>query len=228
METVLITGANRGLGLEFVHQLLAQGFRVLACCRDPEKAFALQRIERPELKVLSLDVSDYYSIETLGFKIAEEEISLFINNAGIYGQIPQTLEDADPEDWEFVFRVNCIAPLLLTRLIKNFMPPAKSRRIVFLSSKMGSITDNLGGGTYVYRSSKTALNQVMKSLSLDLAAEGFKVAALHPGWVRTDMGGPNGLIDPQESVAGMMKVIESLDERKNGRFIAYDGQEIPW
>ena len=161
----------------------------------------------------------------LGKQLAGEKIALFINNAGIYGE-QQSLETADWEEWQEVFRVNTIAPLAITRVLLPLMAPGA--RLVFLSSKMGSIAENTGGSTYVYRSSKSALNQVVKSLAIDLAPRGLHVAALHPGWVRTDMGGPNALIDTATSVHGLLRVIDHLDAAGSGRFYNYDGQQIPW
>lgn len=227
MKTVLITGANRGIGLEFVKQYLEQEWRVIACCREPESAVQLQTLACAELEVRALDVSDTDSIQALPGLLAGQTLSLFINNAGIYGQ-GQSLEEVDAQEWLGVFQINTIAPLLLTRALLPLMDRTGSAKLAYLSSKMGSITENSGGGTYVYRSSKTALNQVLKSLATDLANEGFLVAALHPGWVRTDMGGPNALIDTQTSVSGMRHVIEQLGAEQNGGFYNYDGATIPW
>ncbi len=227
METVLISGANRGIGLEFVKQYLACGYHVSACCRDPEKAESLQALACGELQVLPLDVADTRSIEQLPDLLAGRAISLFINNAGIYGE-RQSLEQVDEQEWLKVFRVNTIAPLLLTRALLPLMDRQAPGKLVYLSSKMGSIEDNSGGGIYIYRSSKTALNQVIKSLSIDLASEGLLFAALHPGWVQTDMGGPSADINTFTSVRGMQAVIESLDVSGSGGFYNYDGSLIPW
>lgn len=225
MASILITGANRGIGLEFVSQYLGRGESVIACCRTPSRADALQALACPALSIVPLDVGDPASVADLAGNLSGRELSVFINNAGIYGK-GQTLDRVDRDEWLDVFAVNTIAPLLVTRAILPFM--VRGGKLLYLSSKMGSIADNSGGSTYVYRSSKTALNQVVKSLSIDLAPSGFRVAALHPGWVRTDMGGPNALIDTRTSVTGMTGVIDSLDEAGSGRFYNYDGQEIPW
>lgn len=227
MNSVLITGANRGIGLEFTRQYLARGENVIACARVPQQAAELLQLKSPQLEIIALDVSREDSILALAGHLAGRSISLYINNAGVYGQ-KQDLDQVDPEEWLEVFRINTIAPLLLTRVLLPFMDQQSPGKMVYLSSKMGSIAENSSGSTYVYRSSKTALNQVVKSLSIDLTKEGFSVAALHPGWVRTDMGGPNGLIDTQTSVTGLMQVIDGLDQTTNGRFFNYDGSEIPW
>ena len=225
MHTVLIIGASRGIGLEFTRQYLARGSRVIACCRNPSSASALQAMAGQALEVVGLDVSDSAAVAGLPAKLPGEHLDLFINNAGIYGD-RQGLADADWDEWLDVMSVNVIAPLMLTRVLLPLM--AANGKLVYLSSKMGSIADNSGGGAYVYRSSKTALNQVVKSLSIDLASRGLSAAALHPGWVQTDMGGPNALIDTATSVGGLMRVIDRLDAASSGRFFNYDGQEIPW
>jgi len=227
MEKTLISGASRGIGLEFTKQCLGRGDQVVACCRNPAEAGQLASLAGPNLTVVELDVSDSISIETLPDRLPELTYSLFINNAGIYGQ-SQSLDQADPDEWLRIFRVNTIAPLLVTRALLPRMSTSGDARLVYLSSRMGSIAENTSGGTYVYRSSKTALNQVVKSLALDLAGRGMAVAALHPGWVQTDMTGPNALIDTRTSVKGLMAVIDALTLEKSGRFYNYDGSEIPW
>ena len=227
MNHILITGANRGIGLEFVRQYLAKGEHVIACCRSPEAADDLKRLACPELEVLPLDVGDESSVKALAGLLKGRTLSVFINNAGVYGQ-RQGLEDLDSGEWLRVLEINTIAPLLVTRAILPFMDAKSPAKLVYLSSKMGSIAENSSGSTYVYRSSKTALNSVVKSLSIDLAEQGLLVAALHPGWVRTDMGGPNALIDTQTSVGGLIAVIEGLDSSSSGHFYNYDGAEIPW
>ena len=225
MSHILITGANRGIGLEFTRQYLSRGERVIACCRNPAQASELQRLACSDLEILSLDVSDEASIACLPGQLGGRKITVFINNAGVYGS-KQALDQIDPSEWVEVFRVNTMAPLLLTRELLPHMDAGA--RLAFLSSKMGSIADNTSGSTYVYRSSKTALNQVVRSLSHDLHGLGMRVVALHPGWVRTDMGGPNALIDVNTSVNGLISVIDNLDESTSGHFVNYDGVDIPW
>jgi len=227
MKTVLITGANRGIGLEFVKQYLEQGWQVLACCRAPQSATQLQSMACSALKILPLDVADTYSIQALRGLLKDQNLSLFINNAGVYGG-PQSLEHVEEEEWLKVFRINTIAPALLTRALLPLMDRSRPAKLAYLSSKMGSIAENSSGATYLYRSSKAALNQIIKSLSIDLANEGMLVAALHPGWVKTEMGGPNALIDTQTSVSGMRAVLEQLGSAESRGFYNYNGAEIPW
>ncbi len=232
MTTVLITGANRGIGLEFTRQYVADGWRVFACSRHPNKADALAKLagQYPSLLTLhALDVADHAQIERLGQMLAHEAIDLLINNAGV-------LPDSDKENfghtgyeaWMQTLRINTMAPL---KMVETFTPQiARSglKTIVTITSKMGSIADNSGGGYYLYRSSKAAVNIVVKSLSIDLKSQGIKAVVLHPGWVKTDMGGPSAMITPEQSVSGMRKVISNLTAEDSGKFFAYDGQAIPW
>ena len=230
MTTVLITGTNRGIGLEFVQQFLARGDTVLATCRHPDSAPALQQLqkENQQLRVLGLDVASTESLQNFPQQLAADAIDIFINNAGVYGPRDASFGNVDGETWMSVLQVNSIAPILLTQLLIDKLRAGIDKKLLYVTSKMGSIDDNTGGGSYVYRSSKTALNAVVKSLAVDLAADGFKAAVLHPGWVLTDMGGPNALIDAATSVAGMMGVIDSLGIEQSGSFFNYDGSVIPW
>jgi NAD(P)-dependent dehydrogenase (short-subunit alcohol dehydrogenase family) len=230
MATVLITGTNRGIGLEFVERYLARGDRVLATCRDVAAADSLQVLsnKHEKLTVLPLDVASEQSMQEFVRQLDGLAIDIFINNAGVYG--PQSVQfgEADTEVWASVLQVNSIAPLILSQMLMPNLLKGTDKKLLYLSSKMGSIGDNSSGGSYIYRSSKTALNSVVRSLAIDLAATGFSAAVLHPGWVQTDMGGPNALIDTSASVAGMMKVIDDLNQQQSGNFFNYDGSIIPW
>ena len=230
MATVLITGTNRGLGLEFVKQFLQQGDNVIASCRDSSHAPELQALvdTNSSLSLVNLDVSDEQSMVSLASTLGDTAIDIFVNNAGVYGPRDANFGKVKGAEWESVMKVNAIAPMLLTQQIISNLRLGNARKLVYVTSKMGSIEDNRGGGSYIYRSSKTALNSVVRSLSVDLREEGFSVAVLHPGWVRTDMGGPNGLIDVTTSVSGMMSVIEGLSPAGSGQFFNYDGSIIPW
>ena len=180
------------------------------------------------LKVHSLDVRSDQSLEDFSSKLGDTPVDIFINNAGVYGPRDSSFSNVDEKNWIPVFQTNAIAPLLLTQLIIENLKNGSQKKLIYITSKMGSIDDNKSGGAYIYRSSKTALNSVVKSISVDLAKDDMKVALLHPGWVRTDMGGPNGLIDTSASVSGMTEVIDSLSQSDSGCFFNYDGSKIPW
>jgi NAD(P)-dependent dehydrogenase (short-subunit alcohol dehydrogenase family) len=229
--TVMITGANRGIGLTFVQHYLAKGATVLACCRHPAEAHELRNSgqnSQGKLEVYTLDVSDPESIELLAEKLSDRTLDLLINNAGIYGPKGTEFGDIEQQSWLEVLNINTVAPLLITQALYQQVARSKSKIIAYVSSKMGSIADNQSGGSYIYRSSKAGLNAVVKSLSHDLKVYGIKCVALHPGWVKTDMGGSNALISTQESVAGMTKVLDTLNDTVNGKLINYDGTVIPW
>lgn len=227
MPTVLITGANRGIGLEFARQYAATGWRVIATCRQPSLATELKALPG-EVEIFALDVGDFPVLGDLAKSLKRESVDLLLANAGVYGPRPSPFGAVDDGAWEAVLRLNTIAPLKLAEAFCDLVARSELRSMAFLSSKMGSIADNTSGGSYIYRSSKAALNVVVKSLAVDLAPRGISVAALHPGWVRTDMGGPSALIDAEVSVAGMRRVLADLTPETSGRFLNYDGCEIPW
>lgn len=230
MATVLITGTNRGIGYQFTEDFLLRGDRVLATCRNIETADKLRQLAtaHSNLEILELDVASSESMRNFPNLLNGEAIDIFVNNAGVYGPKNTGFGDVDGSTWASVFQINSIAPVLLTQLIIDNLRDGRDKKLLYVTSKMGSIEDNNGGGSYVYRSSKSALNSAVKSLSIDLAGEGFKAAVLHPGWVLTDMGGPNALIDTSTSVSGMMRVIDGLDAEQSGSFFNYDGSIIPW
>ena len=232
MKTVLITGANRGIGLEFCRQYADDGWRVLACCRYPEKSDALNKLaaRNPGLiKVHALDVADHVQIDRLAQMLADVSIDLLINNAGIYPDSDKSgFGHTDYAEWIEAFRINTMAPLKMAETFAAQIARGKQKTIVTITSKMGSITDNNGGGSYLYRSSKAAVNMVVKSLAIDLKPLAINAVVFHPGWVKTDMGGPNAMITAAQSVSGMRQVIGRLAPADSGRFFAYDGQVIPW
>ncbi|MCB1983902.1 MAG: SDR family oxidoreductase [Burkholderiales bacterium] len=232
MKTALITGTNRGIGLEFVRQYAQDGWRVLACTRDPSTSRELNQLKSqyPDaIHVHALDVVNHEQIAHLSHELAKEKIDLLINNAGVYPTIRgASFHQIDYEAWAYAFEVNTMAPLKMADAFYSQLSRGELKKIVTITSKMGSVADNRGGGSYVYRSSKSAVNIVMKSLAIDLESKGFIVALVHPGWVRTDMGGPNGLISAEKSVSGMRHVINELIHTDTGKFFAFDGQIIPW
>jgi NAD(P)-dependent dehydrogenase (short-subunit alcohol dehydrogenase family) len=225
---VLITGANRGIGLEFARQYAEAGWKVIACCRDLKQAAGLQELVNtyPDIKAYALDVADFAAIEALAAELRDVKIDVLINNAGVYPH--SDMDHADPEQWLHAFKVNSMAPFKMATAFAPNLAAGQLKKLVTLSSKMGSLDDNTSGGSYIYRTSKVAANMVMKSLAIDLKAYGISVAALHPGWVQTEMGGPDALIDTRASVSGLRKVIEHLNLENSGQFIAYDGKVINW
>ena len=226
MPVLLITGASRGIGLGLVQSFARDGWHVHACCRRPDKARDLRDLEG-EIRIHRLDVTDGLAVAGIGRELANEAIDILINNAGIYG--PRTgFGKTDYDDWRNVLAVNTLAPMrLVERLIE---PVARSQRklIVNVSSVMGSIGENASGGAYIYRSSKAALNMVTKGLSVDLAERGITVVSVHPGWVRTDMGGAQAAVSVEESVDGLRRIIDGLGPGDSGRFLSYDGRDITW
>jgi len=231
MPTVLVTGGNRGLGLEFCRQYAEAGWKVLACCRKPAEAAALDALaaQHPLLAVHALDLADFATVDRLSRELAEEAIDVLLCNAGIYTDNADNGFGAlDYRLWLDSFVVNTQAPV---KLAEAFLPQVKrsGRRLVAaVSSLMGSMADNTSGGSLMYRSSKAALNASMKSLSLNLAGLGVGVLILHPGWVKTDMGGENAPLSPRESVLGMRQVIDAHTPARSGQFIDYRGGEAPW
>ena len=229
--TVLVTGANRGLGLHFCQQYAAAGWRVLATCRSPQSADALTALatQYQWLSVHALDMTDGAQIDALSAQLSEQAIDLLINNAGVYGDKPeQSLGQLDYAAWMTTLAVNTVSPVKMTEAFLPQLAMGQGKLVVAISSLMGSIADNTSGGSVLYRSSKAGLNAAMKSLAIDLAPRGIGVLILHPGWARTDMGGPNGLIDAETSVTNMRQVIDHFGMEKNGQFLRYDGKALPW
>ena len=226
MATVLITGASRGIGLELARAYAADGWRVHAGCRRPEAAEALSGAGG-DIHLHRLDVTDAAHIAALAAALASEPLDLLINNAGVLGG-EQAFGAVDYASWEQTWRTNVIAPY---RVVEAFIPhvAASGRRcMAFVSSISGSIASVGRGGGYIYQSSKTALNMVVVNLARDLAGRGITVLALHPGWVRTDMGGAAAPVSPQESIAGMRRVIAESGPERSGTLLDYRGERLPW
>lgn len=231
-KNILITGTNRGIGLEFVRQYSKQGHNVYATSRDNYRSEELRQLQQTpgpgKITILPLEVTDAASRANLKNALGDTPLDLFINNAGIYGPRSIPISEIDEQVWLHVFHVNTVAPLKMVALLRSNLMAAGQATVAVLSSKMGSIADNGSGGNYPYRSSKAALNCVAKNMAIDLAANNIKVVSLHPGWVQTEMGGPSALIDTATSVAGQIKVLENLTTDQCGLFINYDGKVIPW
>jgi NAD(P)-dependent dehydrogenase (short-subunit alcohol dehydrogenase family) len=228
--TILITGANRGIGFELATQFAADGWQVIACCRKPATAEALQAlaVRHSGVETHALEVTDYQQMNALSAALAERPIDVLLSNAGIYGPRGVAVGEVDAAEWRQVLEVNTIAPLMLAQAFVGQVAASERKLIAVISSKMGSIADNGSGGSYFYRSSKTAVNQVVKCLSIDLAERGIAAISLHPGWVRTDMGGPNAETGSDESAAGLKAILQSAGPECSGRFFNYDGSPIPW
>lgn len=230
MSTVMITGVNRGLGLEFVKQYLAAGWQVIGTCRDPAAAGELRSLAEGSdaLQVYPLDVSDSSAVEALAAQLSATAIDLLILNAGVMGQASLKLGELQAEDFQQVLTVNVVAPAICIQAFKNHVAASDRKQIVGIGSILGSVASNENGGLYGYRSSKAGLNAVLRSASLDLRDAGITVVSFHPGWVATDMGGKDAHINPGESIEGMRRVIESLSIADSGRFLTYAGEELPW
>ena len=232
-KTVFITGANRGIGLAFVHQLLARGDRVFAACRRPDAAHDLQRLadnHTRKLDILQLDVTDETSIAAAAKQVATGTTRLdwLINNAGYFDR---------GERWRKLslagmtrhLQVNTVGPALVTQALVDLLAAGREPLVVNLSSQLGSIGNRRGtGGGYGYNSSKAALTLLTRMLSFELATRGIRTLAIHPGWVRTDMGGSAAAVTPSDSVAGMLEVIGNLGRQDNGRFLTWQGEALPW
>ena len=229
-KTTVITGASRGIGLEFCKQYLNKNYQVYALCRTPERSeelLSLKQQDPDNLNIYPLDVTKLNTVLKFKHAIGTQPIDIILNNAGIYGD-KQNIDSLDSKNWLSVFETNAIAPILFSQVFLDNVLASKDRKIVLITSKMGSITDNNSGGSYVYRSSKAALNAAGRSLAIDLREKNIQVALLHPGWVKTDMGGPNALLDTTSSVSYLIQTIDNLNIENSGSFTNYDGTIIPW
>jgi NAD(P)-dependent dehydrogenase (short-subunit alcohol dehydrogenase family) len=231
MRTTLITGANRGLGFEFARQYLADGWQVYAACRDPASASELSRLAEDsdnKLRILAMDVTDPANIRAAATELDGQTIDLLLNNAGIIGPRGQTIGNLDYEAWAEVLAVNTMGPMRVSEAFVEHVASSDRKLIVTLTSGMGSIGDNTSGGSIVYRSSKAAVNIVMRSLAIDLASRGITCVVVNPGWVRTNMGGPNATLTPDESVSALRRLIANLGPEQSGKFFNHTGREYPW
>ncbi len=224
MASWLITGANRGIGFEFARQLAERGESVTGTARHPESAKELARLA---VRVESLDVADPTSVNELVQRLGRRPIDVLINNAGIGGP-DAGIEEISRDELVRCFEVDAIGPLAVTRALLSNLRAGKGRRVVNLSSGLASIAQNDNGGWYAYRAAKAALNQFTRTLAAELASEDFVCIAISPGWVRTDMGGGGAPQSKEDSVRGMLRVIDRLSSSDNGRFLSHRGHEIPW
>jgi NAD(P)-dependent dehydrogenase (short-subunit alcohol dehydrogenase family) len=231
MATILITGANRGLGLEFCKQYAQEGWTVLACCREPENALALAKLanEFSNISVLPLDLSNLEEIEQLAKQLDGTAIDVLLNNAGVYGDaVGRDFGNLDYEQWQKNMTINVFAPVKMTEVFLPHLQRGTQKIVVAISSLMGSMADNGSGGSILYRSSKAALNAAMKSVAIDNRHKEIAVLILHPGWVKTDMGGMNAPMETPESVKKMRETIANFTLAQSGEFLRYDGASLPW
>lgn len=226
MPTVLITGANRGIGLELARQYAADKWSVIATCRDPEAAGDLRALTG-NVRIEALEVTDEKQLRSLAEALAGTTIDVLLNNAGMltgYEAFGQT----DTQSWLRTLHVNAVAPLHMAEVFVDHVARSTQKKIISITSGMGSIGNNTGGGATAYRTSKAALNMAMVTAANELRPRGVIVAVISPGWVKTDMGGAGATLTPEESAAGIRKVIAGLRPEGSGRFLNYNGEEIPW
>lgn len=227
MPNILITGANRGLGLAFAQQYARDGWRVYATCRAPDAATDLAALAGPSFSIHALDVASQVSIDALRVELADVSLDVLLNNAGFLGPGPHGLNETNDDEWIQEFRVNTLAPLRMAEAFMCNVVASERKQILNISSILAS-NEKASGGYYPYRATKAGLNAVMKNLSIDVADQGITVALFHPGWVRTDMGGPDGDVSADESAAALRAIFENLTPADAGKYINYTGEDLPW
>ena len=230
MSSVLVTGSSRGIGLEWCRQYAEAGWHVFATCRHPATAAALLALAQshPRLSVHRLDVTDPESVYALRAELRDEAIDVLVNNAGVYFEKYAPSAALRYDEWLQTLAVNTLGPVRVTEALAEAVARSRRRLVVTLSSHMGSIADIVTPGDTCYRSSKAALNAAMKGLAIALGERGIGVLLLHPGWVRTRMGGWDAPLTPADSVAAMRALVEGFRMDLSGRFFRYDGTELPW
>jgi len=222
--TVVITGANRGLGLEFSRQFAAAGATVIATARRPEDADDLRKLG---VRIEQLDVADSASVAQFRERIGDLPVDILINNAGI-GSWLYRLEEVDADALDRYFQVNTLGPMRVTQALLPSLRRGAGKTVVNITSDIASLARNTRGGAYGYRESKAALNMFTRTLAAELRREEFICVVISPGWVRTDMGGPQAAQSPSESVAGIIRVLRGLTPKDSGKFLDYRGEELPW
>lgn len=231
MPSILVTGANRGLGLEFARQYVADRWRVFACCRNPEGAAELGHLAKShrELSIHRLDLTDFAQIDALAKELRGKPIDILLNNAGLMGGRSEGhFGRLGYELWKTTLLVNTVAPVKMAEAFVEHVAASERKLVVAMSTMMASLHRNTWGGSYLYRSSKAGMNMAMRSLAADLRKRGIAVLIMNPGWVRTDMGGPQAPLSAEESVGQMRGVIEAFELKDSGRFLNHDGKELPW
>jgi NAD(P)-dependent dehydrogenase (short-subunit alcohol dehydrogenase family) len=229
MPSILITGANRGLGLEFAKQYAESGYRVFASARAPHESQPLSELARRHktMSLHALDVTDAQSVARLAGELGAEAIDILLNNAGVMGPRRQRLGDIDYDGMAQTFDVNALGPLRVAEAFVEHVARGERKLMVAISSGMGSIADS-SGGSYAYRASKAALNMSFHNLALDLKARGIIAFVINPGWVKTDMGGAQAPLSPAESIRAMRAVFDAMTLEQSGNFMNYRGGTYPW
>ena len=225
MSNILIIGANRGLGLEFAKQYSNKNHNIFATTRNNSASQELNEIKNSN--IFELDLNSDESLNKFVNEISPQKIDILIHNAGIFRD-EQLEQDLDINAWMNEMRINAVIPIILARKLKANIQMAKDKKIVFISSQMGSIDDNYSGRFYFYRSSKSALNSAAKSLSIDWKEDGISILIIHPGWVKTDMGGNNANLEISDSISQMIKVIDDMTLSNSGTFVNYAGKKLEW
>jgi NAD(P)-dependent dehydrogenase (short-subunit alcohol dehydrogenase family) len=224
----MITGANRGIGLELARQYAHEGWTVIACCRNTLSPGPIATIEG-DIRVYALDVADFRAVDRLAEELADTKIDLLINNAGVYGDRNTGAQDIDYADWEVSFRVNSMAPLKIASAFLEHVARDGGGMIATVSSVLASIAESSpNSASYAYRTSKAAVNMAMHVFAEEVRERNVPVILLHPGWVQTDMGGPSAAITAETSAEGIRKILAGAGMAESGRLFAYDGREIPW
>ncbi|ARN76433.1 hypothetical protein BST96_15100 [Oceanicoccus sagamiensis] len=224
-DTVLITGANRGIGLALATQFQQQGYQVIATARKPQQAMELNQLG---VEVQQLDIADKASVAALAQRLKDRPVDILLNNAGISGHSTTAFKDLDIERLGQVLDINSLGALRVTQALLPNLQQGSRKVVASVSSRMGSIAQNTSGGALGYRASKTALNSFNKSLSIEFAPQGFIFVVLHPGWVRTDMTSDSATYSTEQSAAGLLQVIAGLNKADNGRFYNFKGEAIDW
>ena len=223
-QTVVVTGANRGLGLELCRQLAAGGARVIGTARRPHEAEELRALD---VRVEELDVADAASVRGFAGRLGEAAVDVLVNNAG-RGGAGSGIAELDLEASLRFFDVNSLGPLRVTQALLPHLRRGRAKKVVHVTSQMGSLANNAAGGYYAYRASKAALNMLHLTLARELAGQGFTCVAIHPGWVRTAMGGEQAPLAPEESARGMLRVLAGLSRQDHGSFLDHTGAKLPW
>ncbi|MBX7145695.1 MAG: SDR family oxidoreductase [Alphaproteobacteria bacterium] len=226
MPTILITGTSRGLGLEFTRQYLKDDWHVIACCRSLATSSNLKSL-KGNIEICELDVTDEKQIENLAKKLSTQKLDILLNNAGV-GTFEDTLGKTSTTSWVSTFVTNVIGPIHMVEYFRGSLLKGDKKLVVNITSRMGSIEDNQSGQYYAYRTSKAALNMATKNLAVDLKSDNIKAVAIHPGWVKTDMGGQNAPLTVNESVTAIRRTIDTIKPQDTGSFLNYDGSKLPW